>query len=193
LTEHKTYPVYPFSFSTGIICHFLAFSCCICYEIVFFHEIHSPRCLPYSAAVSCSPESTRWSYTLTRLLPSMATIMMSLVNTNRSYLHTMRIAEDSPIVGIIVSVYYLGCAIGAVIASFWPEKRGRTPSTFACLRTITFGNHLMFISGLNGKGGGSNSWNGAALACMLTGRVVMGLGVWRNRRCDSRVQFRTIF
>ena len=90
-------------------------------------------------------------------------------------------------------IYYLGCAIGAVIASFWAEKRGRTPSTFACLTTITFGNLLMFISGLNGKGGGSSSWNGAALACMLTGRVVMGLGVWRNRRCDSRLQFRTIF
>jgi MFS family permease len=139
------------------------------------------------------PKTRDDSYTLARLLPSTATIMMSLVNTNRSYLHTMRIAEDSPIVGIIVSVYYLGYGIGAVIASFWAEKRGRMPSTFACLTTTAFGSLLIFISGLNGKGGGSSSWNGAALACMLTGRVVMGLGVWRNRRCDSRLQFRTIF
>ena len=43
--------------------------------------------------------------------------MISIVNTNRPYLRTMRIAEDSPIVGIIGSVYYLGCAMGAVTGS----------------------------------------------------------------------------
>src|ERR1700712_877028 len=44
--------------------------------------------------------------------------MMSLINTNRSYLKTMQIEGESPIVGIIVSVYYLGCTIGAIIASW---------------------------------------------------------------------------
>jgi|ERR1700722_13671927 hypothetical protein len=37
---------------------------------------------------------------------------MSLINTNHNYLETMGIAENDPLVGIIVSVYYLGCAIG---------------------------------------------------------------------------------
>lgn len=32
--------------------------------------------------------------------------MMSLINTNKDYLSTMGIAEDDPMVGIIVSVYY---------------------------------------------------------------------------------------
>ena len=40
--------------------------------------------------------------------------MMSLTNTNYNYLETMGVAEDDPLVGIIVSVYYLGCAIGAI-------------------------------------------------------------------------------
>jgi MFS family permease len=75
----------------------------------------------------------------------------------------MRVAEDSPIVGIIISVYYLACAIGAVIASFWADKRGRKPSIFACLETTALGNFLMFVSGLNVKGGDSSSWNGGAL------------------------------
>ena len=39
--------------------------------------------------------------------------MMSLINTNYNYLDTMGIAEDDPQVGVIVSVYYLGCAVGA--------------------------------------------------------------------------------
>jgi MFS family permease len=103
--------------------------------------------------------------------------MMSLVNTNRSYLHTMGIAGDSPVVGVIVSVYYLGCAVGAVVASFWADKRGRKPSIFACLATTALGNILMFISGLDLKASTSSSWNGGALACMLIGRVIMGLGV----------------
>jgi MFS family permease len=103
--------------------------------------------------------------------------MMSLMNTNKSYLQTMWVTRDSPIVGIIVSVYYLGCAIGAVIASFWADKRGRKPSIFACLATTTLDNLLMFFSGLNLNGASASPWNGGAIACMLTGRVVMGLGV----------------
>ncbi len=101
--------------------------------------------------------------------------MMSLINTNYSYLQTMQISKESPIVGIIVSVYYLGCAVGAVIASWLADKRGRKPSIFICLATTSIGNLLMFISGLSMNG--SSPWGGAAIGCMLAGRVVMGLGV----------------
>jgi hypothetical protein len=101
--------------------------------------------------------------------------MMSLINTNYSYLQTMRMKKESPIVGIIVSVYYLGCTLGAVIASWLADKKGRKTSIFTCLATTSLGNLLMFISGLSTNG--SSPWNGGALACMLGGRVVMGLGV----------------
>jgi len=101
--------------------------------------------------------------------------MMSLINTNRSYLETMRISKESPVVGIIVSVYYLGCAVGAVIASWFADRSGRKPSIFACLATTVLGNILMFISGLSLNG--SSTWEGGALVCMLTGRVILGLGV----------------
>ncbi|THV46523.1 hypothetical protein BGAL_0379g00060 [Botrytis galanthina] len=101
--------------------------------------------------------------------------MMSLINTNSSYLKTMQIGEESPIVGIIVSVYYLGCAIGAVLASWLADKEGRKPSIFACLATTSFGNLLMFISGFSFHG--SSPWSGASLGCMIAGRVIMGLGV----------------
>ncbi|PMD44433.1 general substrate transporter [Hyaloscypha variabilis F] len=101
--------------------------------------------------------------------------MMSLINTNYSYLETMQISEESPIVGIIVSVYYLGCALGAVIASWLADREGRKLSIFTCLATTSLGNILMFISGLSMQG--SSPWKGGALACMFAGRVVMGLGV----------------
>ncbi|KAI3327085.1 general substrate transporter [Xylariaceae sp. AK1471] len=101
--------------------------------------------------------------------------MMSLINTNRSYLRTMAIAGNSPIVGIIVSVYYLGCTVGAVLASYWADKKGRKPSISACLATTIVGNLLMFIAGM--KPGDSSSWNGAAIAFMIAGRVILGLGV----------------
>jgi sugar porter (SP) family MFS transporter len=101
--------------------------------------------------------------------------MMSLINTNSDYLSTMQIAEESPIVGIIVSVYYLGCTIGAVLASWFADKKGRKPSMFLCLATTSIGNLLMFLSGFGMQG--SSPWNGGAIASMLVGRVVMGLGV----------------
>lgn len=101
--------------------------------------------------------------------------MMSLINTNRSYLKTMRLATESPIVGIIVSVYYLGCAVGSVIASRYADRSGRKYSIFACLATTILGNAIMFISGLTMDG--SSSWNGGAIWCMLAGRVILGLGV----------------
>jgi len=78
-------------------------------------------------------------------------------------------------VGIIVSVYYLGCTIGAILASWNADKKGRKPSIFACLATTSLGNLFMFASGLSMEG--SSSWNSGAIGCMLAGRVVMGLGV----------------
>lgn len=101
--------------------------------------------------------------------------MMSLINTNRSYLKTMQISKESPIVGIIVSVYYLGCALGAVIASKFADQKGRKISIFACLATTVLGNIFMLVSGLSLHG--TSPWKGGALACMLLGRVILGLGV----------------
>jgi MFS family permease len=93
--------------------------------------------------------------------------MMSLINTNYAYLKSMQISKESPVVGIIVSVYYLGCTFGAVIASWLAGKRGRKTSIFACLATTSLGNIFMFISGLSMNG--SSLWGGAELGCMLAG------------------------
>ncbi|KKY19232.1 putative mfs monosaccharide transporter [Phaeomoniella chlamydospora] len=95
--------------------------------------------------------------------------MMSLINTNFHYLKTMGIGPEDPLVGIIVSVYYLGCTLGAVLASWFSDAKGRKPGIFACLATASLGNLLMFIAGLGFKKGG--------LELMLIGRIVMGLGV----------------
>ena len=94
---------------------------------------------------------------------------MSLINTNKNYLRTMGIAEDDPQVGVIVSVYYLGCAFGAVLFSWLSDQYGRKPSLFGCLATASLGNLIMFVSGLG--------YSRGALAVMYLGRVVMGLGV----------------
>lgn len=94
---------------------------------------------------------------------------MSLINTNHNYLHTMGIGGESPIVGVIVSVYYLGCAAGAVIFSKLADEVGRKKSIFLCLATASLGNLIMFLAGLG--------YSNGALAIMLTGRVIMGLGV----------------
>ncbi|ETI23859.1 hypothetical protein G647_05666 [Cladophialophora carrionii CBS 160.54] len=98
--------------------------------------------------------------------------MMSLINTNYNYLHTMGIGEESPIVGLIVSVYYLGCAVGAVLASRFADAKGRKPGIFACLATASLGNLLMFVAGF-----GKATTQHAALATMMIGRIIMGLGV----------------
>ncbi|OAG07093.1 general substrate transporter [Paraphaeosphaeria sporulosa] len=95
--------------------------------------------------------------------------MMSLINTNYDYLHTMGIGESSPIVGVIVAIYYLGCAVGAVLFSKMSDKIGRKRSIFFSLATASLGNLLMFLSGFG--------YTKGALGVMLTGRVVMGLGV----------------
>jgi len=98
--------------------------------------------------------------------------MMSLINTNTNYLNTMGIAEESPLVGVIVAVYYLGCTVGAVLSSTAADKVGRRTAIFACLATATLGNLIMFVSGLGKIPSGT-----PALAVILVGRVIMGLGV----------------
>lgn len=95
--------------------------------------------------------------------------MMSLINTNYDYLNTMGISEKSPLVGVIVSIYYLGCAVGAVIGSALADRYGRKPAIFICLATSSLGNLLMFVAGLG--------YNQGPLAVMFLGRVIMGLGV----------------
>ncbi|CAO2651128.1 Nn.00g094250.m01.CDS01 [Neocucurbitaria sp. VM-36] len=94
---------------------------------------------------------------------------MSLINTNYDYLHTMGIDEESPLVGVIVAVYYLGCAVGAVLFSKLADTFGRKKSIFFSLAGASLGNLIMFVAGMK--------FPRAALPVMLIGRVVMGLGV----------------
>lgn len=95
--------------------------------------------------------------------------MMSLINTNYDYLETMGIDGEDPLVGIIVSVYYLGCAVGAVFASLLADMGGRKPSIFACLAVTSLGNLFMFVAGLG--------YSKGAMTMMFLGRIIMGLGV----------------
>ncbi|KAF2737620.1 MFS monosaccharide transporter-like protein [Polyplosphaeria fusca] len=95
--------------------------------------------------------------------------MMSMINTNHDYLSTMNIASTSPLVGIIVSVYYLGCAVGAVLFSKLADRYGRKKSIFLSLASAALGNLIMFLAGLGYRRG--------AIGVMFIGRVVMGLGV----------------
>ncbi|KAF2422080.1 general substrate transporter [Tothia fuscella] len=95
--------------------------------------------------------------------------MMSLINTNHNYLQTMNIASTSSIVGLIVSVYYLGCAVGAVFFSWFSDRKGRKSAIFFCLATAALGNFIMFIAGMGGMK--------YAVVVMFIGRIIMGLGV----------------
>ncbi|KAF2454558.1 general substrate transporter [Lineolata rhizophorae] len=95
--------------------------------------------------------------------------MMSLINTNHDYLTTMGISETSSVVGVIVAVYYLGCSAGAVFFSWWADRWGRKKAIFLCLATASLGNLIMFTAGLG--------YSRGALAVMLLGRIIMGLGV----------------
>ncbi|KAK7534590.1 MFS monosaccharide transporter-like protein [Phyllosticta citricarpa] len=95
--------------------------------------------------------------------------MMSLINTNHDYLSRMKISASSPLVGVIVAIYYLGCTVGAVFFSWFADRFGRKKGIFFCLATASLGNFIMFISGLG--------YTRGALAVMMAGRVVMGLGV----------------
>ena len=67
------------------------------------------------------------------------------------------------------SVYYLGCAIGAVLFSTLADRKGRKPALFGCLAMSSLGNLIMFVAGLG--------YSRGALAVMYLGRVIMGLGV----------------
>ena len=95
--------------------------------------------------------------------------MMSLINTNYDYLDTMGIGGEDPLVGIIVSVYYLGCAVGAVLASLLADRAGRKPSIFASLALTALGNAFMFVAGLG--------YDKGAMTMMFLGRIIMGFGV----------------
>jgi MFS family permease len=95
--------------------------------------------------------------------------MMSLINTNHDYLATMGVDKESPIVGVVVAVYYLGCAVGAVLFSKLADISGRKKSIFLSLAAASLGNLIMFVAGLG--------YSKGALAVMLAGRVIMGLGV----------------
>lgn len=81
----------------------------------------------------------------------------------------MGIAEEDAQVGVIVSIYYLGCAVGAVLFSWLADKYGRKPALFGCLVLASIGNLIMFVSGLG--------YSKGALIVMYIGRIVMGLGV----------------
>jgi MFS family permease len=81
----------------------------------------------------------------------------------------MGIDGEDPLVGIIVSVYYLGCAVGAVLASLLADRSGRKTSIFVCLVITALGNLFMFFSGLGFSKG--------AMTMMFLGRIIMGLGV----------------
>lgn len=94
---------------------------------------------------------------------------MSLINTNENYLSTMGIEEESPVVGVIVAVYYLGTAVGAVFFSWLADKLGRKKSIFFSLASASLGNLTMFVAGFK--------FHQIALWIMLAGRIIMGLGV----------------
>jgi len=95
--------------------------------------------------------------------------MMSLINTNSDYLETMGISKNDPLVGVIVSIYYLGTAVGAVLFSWLADRYGRKPGLFGCLSTTAIGNLIMFVAGIGNTPG--------ALPVMMVGRVIMGIGV----------------
>ncbi|KAI1137506.1 general substrate transporter [Hypoxylon sp. FL0543] len=102
--------------------------------------------------------------------------IMSLVNTNNSYLRTMGIREDSPVVGIIVSIYYLGCIVGAIMASNLADKRGRKVAITASLVISVIRNLLMFVPGIY-PWNSDSTWSGWSIVVMCVGRVVLGLGI----------------
>lgn len=73
-------------------------------------------------------------------------------------------------------MYYLGCAIGAVLGSKLADRNGRKPAILACIIFACVGNFVMFFSGFKLDGSGWRNAN-AAMAMILAGRVIMGLGV----------------
>ncbi|KAI0850823.1 general substrate transporter [Daldinia vernicosa] len=102
--------------------------------------------------------------------------MMSLVNTNTSYLRTMNISRESPLVGVIVAIYYLRCVGGAIIASFFADRCGRKLSIRLSLGITIVGGILMLIPGITSPYI-DETWNGCAFWVMLVGRIVLGIGI----------------
>lgn len=96
--------------------------------------------------------------------------MMSLVNTNYHYLSTMGLEKESPQVGVIVSVYYLAAALGAVIFSKTADMYGRKMAIYVSLSMTIIGDLLMFLAGLGKLA------NVSPIATMYAGRLVLGLG-----------------
>lgn len=96
--------------------------------------------------------------------------MMSLVNTNYHYLSTMGLEEESPVVGVIVSIYYLAAALGAVIFSKTADAYGRKMAIYTSLAMTILGDLLMFVPGLG------MLRNVSPIATMFAGRLVLGLG-----------------
>lgn len=95
--------------------------------------------------------------------------MMSLINTNYSYLSTMGIDSDSFWVGTIVSTYYIGTALGALLSARHADSSGRKPAILVCELLACLGNMLMASAGFFTPR--------FALETMLAGRFIMGLGV----------------
>ena len=109
---------------------------------------------------------------------------MSLINTNYNYLQTMNMRENSPLVGMVVSVYYLGCAAGAVVFSALADRIGRKRGMFACVVAASVGNFVMCVAGFQDWESKLVNWlmgtrgdGRAGLATMFLGRIIMGLGV----------------
>lgn len=95
---------------------------------------------------------------------------MSLVNTNDGYLSTMGFDKESPEVGVIVSVYYLAAAVGAVIFSKTADRGGRKLAIYISLAMTIAGDLLMFLAGLGKLA------NVSPIATMFVGRLILGLG-----------------
>ncbi|EME89061.1 uncharacterized protein MYCFIDRAFT_160228 [Pseudocercospora fijiensis CIRAD86] len=95
--------------------------------------------------------------------------MMSLINTNKNYLASMGLDEESVQVGLIVAVYYLATSVGAPFFSWFADRYGRKPGLLFCLATASLGNLIMFLAGLG--------YSQGALIVMYLGRLVMGLGI----------------
>ena len=102
--------------------------------------------------------------------------MMSLVNTNSDYLKTMGLKGESSVVGLIVSIYYLAAAVGAIIFSRVADASGRRVAIYTSLLMTILGDLLMFVSGL----GVLSKVN--PIVMMFAGRIVLGLGLVRCQR-----------
>jgi MFS family permease len=92
--------------------------------------------------------------------------VMSQVNSNPDYLHLMGLeggtSSDSAFIGGIVSIWFLGFAIGGLLVGFYADKIGR-------LRTIQLGCAWGFI----GAALQTASYN---VGMMMVARVIGGIG-----------------